>query len=77
MDRVRPAGDTRPNVPDYTTVDLTLRSNSGLGKWNFSTSVHNLFNTTVLEPSLAPGTTFPYDLPLPGRSVYLQAEYKF
>jgi hypothetical protein len=30
----------------------------------------------VLEPSSAPGTAIPNDLPMPGRSVYLQAIYK-
>jgi hypothetical protein len=25
MDRVRPAGDTRPVVPEYTTVGMTVR----------------------------------------------------
>jgi len=76
MDRVRPAGDTRPEVPDYTTVDLTLRSNGGQGKWNFSASVRNLFDADVREPSLAPGSAIPNDLTMAGRSAWLQAIYK-
>jgi iron complex outermembrane receptor protein len=75
MDRMRAAGDTRPQVPDYTTLDLTVRSPTK-GQWNFAASLRNLFNATVLEPSLAPGTAIPNDLPMAPRSVWLQATYK-
>ncbi|CAK0744881.1 iron complex outermembrane recepter protein [Gammaproteobacteria bacterium] len=73
-DRQRSPGDTRPPVPDYTTFDLTVRAPTQ-GSWDFTASVRNLFNATVLEPSLAPGL-IPYDLPMAGRTIYLQAIYK-
>jgi iron complex outermembrane receptor protein len=73
-DRMRAPGDTRPLVPDYTTVDLTARTTRD--KIEYSASVRNLFNVTVLEPSLAPGTAIPYDLPQAPRSVWLQLLYK-
>lgn len=66
-DRKRAAGDTRPQVPDYTTVDITARTTHGKNQWDFAASVRNLFNATVLEPSLAPGTAIPNDLPLAPR----------
>lgn len=76
-DRARSAGDTRPTVPNYHTVDLTLRKgNGGAGRWDFAFSVRNLFDATVLEPSLAPGL-IPNDLPQAGRAWYLQARYGF
>jgi iron complex outermembrane receptor protein len=75
MDRRRTAGDDRPKVPDYTTVDLTLRSAS-LGSWEFAASVRNLFAADVREPSLAPGTAIPEDLPMAPRALWLQASYK-
>ncbi|MDZ4200796.1 MAG: TonB-dependent receptor [Gallionella sp.] len=75
MDRMRAAGDTRPKIPDYTTVDLTVRS-PGYGEWTFSTSVRNLFNADVREPSLAPGSAIPNDLPMAPRSLWLQANYR-
>ncbi|HCI13693.1 MAG: TonB-dependent receptor [Gallionellales bacterium GWA2_60_142] len=75
-DRKRPSGDTRPQVPDYTTVDLTLRTSRSMKQWNFSASVRNLFDATVLEPSAAPGTALPNDLPMAPRSLWLQADYK-
>jgi iron complex outermembrane receptor protein len=76
-DRKRAAGDTRPPVPDYKTVDMTLRTVGGKNQWDFAVSVRNLFDATVLEPSLAPGTAIPNDLPMAGRSFYLQAGYRF
>ncbi|MCK9199610.1 MAG: TonB-dependent receptor [Gallionella sp.] len=74
-DRKRPSGDARPQVPDYTTVDLTLRTSRSVKQWNFTASVRNLFDATVLEPSTAPGTSIPNDLPMAPRSLWLQAIY--
>jgi outer membrane receptor protein involved in Fe transport len=75
--RARPVGDARPPVPDYTTVDLTLRSGRALGDWELALSARNLFDADVREPSLAPGASIPGDLPMAPRSVYLQATYRF
>lgn len=76
-DRKRAAGDRRAAVPDYKTVDLTLRTTRGKGQWDFAASVRNLFDATVLEPTLAPGTAIPNDLPMAPRSLYLQMAYRF
>lgn len=72
-DRQRAAGDARPAIRDNTTLDLTLRSSLGKGRWEFAASVRNLFDADVREPSLAPGTSLPNDIPMAGRSLYLQA----
>lgn len=74
MDRRRAAGDTRPDVPDYHTVDLTLRSVAVGRGWDVAASVRNLFDEDAFEPSLA-GSGITYDLPLPGRSFWLQLRY--
>lgn len=74
-DRRRPAGDNRTNVPDYTTVDTTLRTVRGKNEWNFAGSIRNLFGAKVLEPSLAPGLVLPNDLPMAPRTFYVQASY--
>ncbi len=74
-ERKRAFGDVRPDVPDYTSVDLTLRTERGKDRWNFAASLRNLFDATILEPSLAPGTAIPNDVPQAGRSLYLQATY--
>lgn len=75
MDRSRPADDNRPRIPNYLTVDLTVRSPSH-GHWEFAASVRNLFDTDVREPSLAPGTAIPNDLPMAPRSMWVQVSYK-
>jgi iron complex outermembrane receptor protein len=77
-DRARAPGDTRPRVPDYTTMDLTLRTQRQKNGWEFAASVRNLFNADAREPSLySPGNPspvlIPHDLPLPGRSCFFQA----
>ncbi|MEN9456601.1 MAG: hypothetical protein RL210_2120, partial [Pseudomonadota bacterium] len=73
LNRERAAGDSREPVPDYNSVDLTLRTN--LGKhWELAGSVRNLFDARIIEPTLP--NTVPTDLPQAGRSWYLPAMYK-
>lgn len=72
--RARAAGDTRPEVADYTSADLTLRM-AGQTGWDVAMSVRNLFDADVREPSVAPALT--YDLPMAGRAVDVQLVYRF
>jgi len=76
-ERKRAWGDDRPAIPDYTSVDLTLRSERTKKGWDFSASVFNLFNADIREPTKVttgkPGIT--YDYPMPGRTFWLQARY--
>lgn len=74
--RKRAVGDSRPPVRDYTSADLTLRTNRGRDQWDFAASVRNLFNADIREPSLAPGLAIPSDLPMARRAFYLQAIYR-
>ena len=73
-DRRRQAGDARPQIADYTTVDLTLRRARFAGNWEVRATVQNLFNRDAREPTFAPGN-IPFDLPLPGRAFYLQFQH--
>lgn len=73
-DRRRQSGDARPPVPDYTTVDLTVRREKIAGNWEFQATMRNLFNRNAREPSFAPGN-IPFDLPLPGRAFYVQIQH--
>ncbi len=66
--RMREAGDPRPSVPDYTTVDASLRYNAG--PWSIRATVLNLFDRDVREPTPSPGNV-PLDIPMPGRSFQL------
>lgn len=74
-DRQRAAGDLRAPIQDYTTLDLTLRTEQRRGNWNFAASVRNVFDADVREPSLAPGLSIPNDLPMAPRTFYVQATY--
>ncbi|MES2153227.1 MAG: TonB-dependent receptor [Pseudomonadota bacterium] len=71
--RARAPGDLRAPIADYTTLDLSLRSNRSRGGWEFATGVRNLFNADVREPSQAPGLQLPHDLPMAPRALTLHA----
>jgi iron complex outermembrane receptor protein len=76
-DRKRQAGDNRPQIADYTTVDLTLRTVRLHKDVEVALSMRNLFNVDAREPtSGAAAVNIPFDLPLPGRSVYLELRYR-
>ncbi|MEQ6341956.1 MAG: TonB-dependent receptor [Gammaproteobacteria bacterium] len=74
MDRARAAGDSRASVPDYTLVNMTLRRKQVIRNWDVALLAYNLLNADAREPSSAPGF-IRYDLPLPGRTVYLEVRY--
>jgi len=75
-DRRRAAGDTRPAIADYTTVDLNVSTSAKRQQWSFALGLRNIFNADVREPSVAPGTAIPNDLPMAPFSAYLQATYR-
>lgn len=76
-DRKRQAGDNRPQIADYTTADLTLRTDRLLKRVEFALSIRNLFDVNAREPtSGAAAVNIPYDLPLPGRSLYAEMRIK-
>lgn len=73
-DRKRASGDARPEIDNYTTVDMTLRHKPENSSWEFTFSGHNIFDEDVREPSPAPGL-IPNDLPLAGSSFFLEVGY--
>jgi iron complex outermembrane receptor protein len=73
-ERMREPGDTRPRIPDYTTVDLTLRHEKFAGGWDVRAMLMNLFNRNAQEPTFK-SAGIPSDLPLPGRAFYVQLLY--
>jgi iron complex outermembrane receptor protein len=75
-DRERVVGDPRPDPDDYQIVDLTLRRTRIRDHWDAAVSVRNLFDEDAREPSPAPGLIL-NDLPLPGRSFYVELRYLF
>jgi outer membrane cobalamin receptor len=74
--RKRAAGDARPDLAGYQTLDLALRTGRMKTGWEISGAVRNLGNTDVREPSLAPGASLPDDIPIARRTFYLQASYR-
>jgi len=79
-DRERVAGDPRPPVDDYATVDLIVRRKKLPGKLEATLLARNLFDATVLEPSFyVPGPLpryIPGDLPLAGRSFLVELRWR-
>lgn len=78
--RMRVAGDPRDDLAGYETLDLTLRTERGNG-WNFMVTARNLFDKNVREPTPFEGpggaVNLLHDFPMPGRSIYAEARYKF
>lgn len=74
-DRKRVAGDTRPPVDDYATVDFVLRGKKLWKDWDASLILRNALDADAREPSPPPGL-IPDDLPLPGRAWYLQFQHR-
>ncbi|WP_426107009.1 TonB-dependent receptor plug domain-containing protein [Massilia sp. TSP1-1-2] len=73
--RARAPGDVRKPVADYATLDLTLHSERGRGKWDVTAALRNALNADVREPSPAPGLQLPHDLPMAPRALSLQGSY--
>jgi len=74
-DRMREPGDTRAQIPDYTTVDLILRREKFAGGWDVRAMVTNLFDRDAWEPTFK-AAGMPSDLPLAGRAFYIQLEHR-
>jgi outer membrane receptor for ferrienterochelin and colicins len=84
-DRKRAPGDTRPDIADYRTVDLTLRNKNQSDEWGFAFKVLNLFDADAREPSpystpflpFSSNVPIPYDLPLAGRAWHVELTHLF
>ncbi len=75
IDRARPPGDSRPELDDYALVDLTIRRKAIFDHLEIAFNVRNLFDEDAREPSPAPGTFLPNDLPLAGRTLFAEVRY--
>lgn len=75
----RISADTREPVDDYTTVDLTLRSEGLWRGLDMSLSVRNVFNEDTRDPSpyADPVPLIPGDFPMAGRNVVGELQYRF
>lgn len=76
FDRKRAPGDSRPQIDDYMTFDLTLRGQHLLNdEWGMRLSARNLFNSDVREPSAS--ALIPNDLPMAGRNMFVEISKSF
>lgn len=75
-ERKRAAGDARAPLADYTTLDLSLDNSDKARRWGVRVGIRNALDAQVREPSLAPGTSLPGDLPMAPRSAYVQLNYR-
>ena len=71
--RAREPNDPRPPVPDYTMVNLNLRREKIANGWEVRGMVYNLFNRSAWEPTFK-SSNIPSDLPLPGRTLFIQIQ---
>jgi iron complex outermembrane receptor protein len=80
-DRERIAGDTRPPLADYATLDLNLRYSANPARWSLMAGVRNVFAADAREPTPAPApglpAAIPQDLPVDPRTVFLQGTVTF
>lgn len=77
IDRDRVAGDNRPDIDDYSLVDLTVRRKNIKDHWEIAFAVRNLFDSDAREPSPAMPVLIPDDLPLAGRSFFGEIRFRF
>jgi len=80
--RKRAFKDTRPEIADYTTVDLTFRyKKMENNHWNIAFGVKNLFDANVREPTIGLNSSgfvnIPNDFPMAGRQYFLELRYRF
>ena len=71
IDRDRPPLDTRDELDDYSTFDLTLRSRAFSDKWELAAGVRNLFNSSPEEPTDST-LNISNDLPLERRTIFAE-----
>lgn len=73
-DRQRAVADLRPEISDYTLVDVTLRRKNILPKLDVSLALRNLADEDAREPGSG---EIADDYPLESRSIWLELRYSF
>lgn len=76
--RPRPQGDSRPEVPSYTTVDLSVTLKNFFETLEIQATVRNLFDERYKDPDTSGALQkIPGDFPREGISAFVTAVYKF
>lgn len=72
--RPREQDDRREDNSGYTLTNLTLTAKEFLDNFKVKASLFNMFDKKYTDPS--PANTLPDDLPRPGRTFFIELEYK-
>lgn len=86
--RTRPQGDSRPDMPAYTTVDLAATLKNFFNTLEIQATVRNIFDRRYSDPDTSSGTgtsvnllktgpKVPGDFPREGISGFVTAMYRF
>ncbi len=83
--RPRDVGDSRPETPSYTTVDVAVTLKNFYRSFEIQGTVRNLFDQRYEDPDTSGGAVnlartgpkVPYDFPREGISGFLMVSYKF
>lgn len=76
--RPRPQGDSRPEMPSYTTVDLAVTLKNFFETLEIQTTVRNIFDERFRDPDTSGAQQkVPGDFPREGISAFVTAMYKF
>jgi outer membrane receptor for ferrienterochelin and colicins len=73
-DRKRAAGDLRPDIDNYSLVNLSMRRKNIYRHWDFALLAKNVFDADIREPS---SISIPDDYPMEGRSVFGELRVHF
>lgn len=73
-DRQRAVTDLRPNIGDYTLLNVTIRRKNITPKLDTSLAIRNLTDEDAREPSSG---EIADDYPLESRSIWLELRYRF
>jgi len=72
VDRKRAETDTRPEIDDYTLVNLNLRRTNIAKNWEIAASIKNVFDNNIYEPS---DGKIKDDYPMNERSAFIEVRY--
>jgi iron complex outermembrane receptor protein len=76
--RSRPAGDSRPDLPSYATVDLALTLKNFFDTLEVQATIRNIFDQRFKDPDISGAQNkLPGDLPREGISAFVTAAYRF
>jgi iron complex outermembrane receptor protein len=76
--RPRAVGETRPESPSYTVVDLAVTGKNFIKNFEIQASIHNIFDERFFDPDTSGALNkVPGDFPREGISAFVTGTYRF